>query len=60
VSWQVVIRPNAEADLSAACSWYDSQRAGLGDELLDEVHQAVCLLETDPDAVHFITAIFAG
>ena len=33
----VIIRPNAEADLQEARRWYETQRAGLGDELLDEV-----------------------
>jgi plasmid stabilization system protein ParE len=45
----MVIRPNAEADLQQARSWYESQRAGLGDELLDEVRRAVRLLETDAE-----------
>jgi toxin ParE1/3/4 len=49
VNWHVIIRPNAEADLQEACSWYESQRAGLGDEFLDEVRRAVGLLETDPE-----------
>jgi hypothetical protein len=49
VSWCVTIRPNAETDLQEARSWYESQRAGLGDELLDEVRRAVGLLETDPE-----------
>jgi plasmid stabilization system protein ParE len=49
VSWRVIIRPNAEADLSEARSWYESQRAGLGDELLDEVRHAVSLLADDPE-----------
>jgi plasmid stabilization system protein ParE len=49
VNWRVIIRPNAEADLQEARSWYESQRAGLGDELLDEIRRAVRLLETDPE-----------
>ncbi len=32
-----------------AWSWYESQRAGLGDELLIEVHAAIRFLETDPE-----------
>ena len=31
-----MIRPNAEADAREARQWYESQRAGLGDELLEE------------------------
>jgi plasmid stabilization system protein ParE len=49
VNWRVIIRPNAEADLSEARAWYESQRAGLGDELLDEVRRTVGLLANDPE-----------
>jgi plasmid stabilization system protein ParE len=49
VNWRVIIRPKAEADLSEARSWYESRRAGLGDELLDEVRRAVGLLTDDPE-----------
>lgn len=49
MSRRVIIRPNAEADLQEARRWYETQRAGLGDELLDEVRHAVRLLEEDPE-----------
>ena len=49
MNWRVTIRPNAEADLHEAHAWYESQRAGLGDELLDEIRHAVQRLETDPE-----------
>jgi plasmid stabilization system protein ParE len=49
VNWRVIIRPNAEADLQEARSWYESQRAGLGEELLDEICRAVRLLAADPE-----------
>jgi len=39
---------HAEADLPEARSWYESQRAGLGNELLDEIRRPVNFLETDP------------
>jgi plasmid stabilization system protein ParE len=47
VSWRVIGRPDAEADLREAQLWYDSQRAGLGDEFLAE--RAVRLLAEKPD-----------
>jgi plasmid stabilization system protein ParE len=34
VNWPLIISPEAEADLADARSWYDGQRAGLGDEFL--------------------------
>lgn len=49
MNWRVIIRPNAEADLSEAQAWYESRRAGLGDELLDEIRHAVGLLADDPE-----------
>ncbi len=49
VKWRVSIRPNAEADLRHACDWYDLQRRGLGDELLDEVGNAIRLLHEQPE-----------
>lgn len=49
MNWRVIIRPNAEADLQAAQSWYESQRVGLGDELLDEIRRSVRRLESDPE-----------
>ena len=32
----VSVRPAAQRDLAEAARWYESQRAGLGDEFLDE------------------------
>ena len=49
MSFRVIIRPNAEADLLEAWTWYESQRQGLGGELLTEIRTAVRLLETDPE-----------
>ena len=47
--WRVIIRPNAEADLREARAWYESQRVGLGDELLIEIRAAIHRLETNPE-----------
>jgi plasmid stabilization system protein ParE len=49
VTWRVIIRPAAESDLRDARSWYESQRPGLGDELLDAISHAVRLLEEQPE-----------
>jgi toxin ParE1/3/4 len=49
VNWRVIIRPNAEADLREARSWYNSQRLGLGDELLAEIARAIRLLAEQPE-----------
>jgi plasmid stabilization system protein ParE len=49
VKFTVIVRPNAEADLQDARVWYDSQRLGLGDELLAEVGHAIRLLAEQPE-----------
>jgi toxin ParE1/3/4 len=49
VSFRVIIRPNAEADLQSAWTWYESQRNGLGDEFLIEIRAAIRWLETNPE-----------
>ena len=49
MNWRVIIRPNAETDLREAWLWYESQRAGLGDELLIIIRAAIRRLETDPE-----------
>ena len=48
MSWRVIIRLNAEADARDARQWYESQRAGLGDELLEEIRHAIRVPERRP------------
>ncbi len=48
MSWQVTIRPAAHADLREARDWYDRRRAGLGDEFLLAVADAMLVLEETP------------
>lgn len=50
MSWRVVILPRAETDLREAQLWYNSQRPGLGDELLEEVERAVVFLKERPES----------
>jgi plasmid stabilization system protein ParE len=49
LKWRVIIRPAAEADLQEAWQWYESQRAGLGDELVREIDKAILTLTTNPE-----------
>lgn len=37
MSWRVVVRPEAGEDVAEAAAWYDTRRAGLGDEFVEEV-----------------------
>ena len=41
MSRQLIVRPEAEADLTDAAVWYDSREFGLGLELISEVPSAI-------------------
>jgi plasmid stabilization system protein ParE len=49
VSWRVIIRPKAEADMREAARWYEVQLQNLGSQFLDEISQALRLLEIAPE-----------
>ncbi len=48
MKWKVVARPQAEDDVIEAADWYDNQRAGLGDEFVEEVLAVFGALEVNP------------
>jgi hypothetical protein len=39
MSFRVLLRPEAEVDISDAATWYENQRGGLGGEFLEAVFQ---------------------
>jgi toxin ParE1/3/4 len=45
---KVVARPEAEDDVLEAANWYHRQRAGLGDEFVEEVLAVFDALEVNP------------
>lgn len=45
-----VLRPRAENDLRAAFEWYESQRAGLGDQFLTAVRERLEAIRRFPEA----------
>jgi len=49
VSWRVILRPKAEADLREAARWYESQRQLLGGQFLDEISRTIRLLQNSPE-----------
>ena len=48
MSLRLVIDEEAETELEAACDWYDSQRAGLGHDLVLAVDEAVTSIGNVP------------
>ncbi|MEZ5531417.1 MAG: type II toxin-antitoxin system RelE/ParE family toxin [Steroidobacteraceae bacterium] len=47
MKYRVRVRPAAELDLLYSAGWYESKRAGLGDEFLDEMRRVIVALESD-------------
>lgn len=48
MNWRVVARPQVENDVVETADWYDSQRAGLGAEFIEEVLSVFDALEINP------------
>lgn len=47
---RLIIRPEAEADLTDAATWYDKREPGLGLELLSEVHSGIARALKNPES----------
>jgi len=47
---RLIIRPEAEADITEASLWYDQREAGLGAELVSEIRAATTRVLNDPEA----------
>jgi toxin ParE1/3/4 len=47
---RLIIRPEAEADLTDAAVWYDSREFGLGFELISEVNSAIARALKNPES----------
>ncbi len=45
----LIVQPEAEADIAEARAWYQSQRAGVGDELIDEIDRVFSLILRHPE-----------
>jgi toxin ParE1/3/4 len=50
VKRRLVVLPEAEEEISAAAEWYESQKTGLGVELMAEVDEALVDIADRPEA----------
>ena len=46
----LIVRPEAEADITDAAVWYDSREPGLGLELISEVNSAIARALKNPES----------
>jgi plasmid stabilization system protein ParE len=44
----LIVNPEAEADLADARQWYETERSGLGDELIDAVSNVFARVQRAP------------
>lgn len=47
---QLIVRPVAEEELADAMEWYERQRVGLGDQLLEAVKSTMAAIRENPGA----------
>ena len=47
---RLIIRPEAEVDITDAALWYDEREPGLGRELISEVQSAIARALTNPES----------
>jgi len=47
---RLIIRPEAEADITDGAVWYDSREPGLGIELTAEIHSAIARAFKNPES----------
>lgn len=47
---RLIIRPDAEVDITQAAMWYEHRENGLGDEVVSEIRSAINRALATPDA----------
>jgi plasmid stabilization system protein ParE len=48
VNWDLVLRPEAEAEIAEASDWYEQQNPGLGDKFIGVVDVTLSVLRQNP------------
>ncbi len=46
--WKIIIEDLAQLDLHVAYEWYEKEKAGLGEELLDSFEETISIIERNP------------
>ncbi|GAB4157563.1 MAG: hypothetical protein Tsb009_34650 [Planctomycetaceae bacterium] len=54
MSYRVLIKPEAEADLEAATLWYNQQHENLGESFLDSVNTTIERIQQNPEGYPII------
>jgi plasmid stabilization system protein ParE len=54
VTYELLLRGRAKADIRRAAKWYERQREGLGRDFVAEVDAAIALIETNPEQYEIV------
>jgi len=54
VSYELVVRSRAKADIRRAAKWYEKQQEGLGEDFVSEVDDAIRRIEANPEQFQVI------
>ena len=49
MKYRLIVKPPAELDINEAAQWYDSKRAGLGEQFIHAVEEKLLLIEDNPN-----------
>ena len=50
MNWRLIIRPEAEADLTDAAIWYESHEPDLGSKFISEIYSAIARALRSPES----------
>jgi toxin ParE1/3/4 len=48
MSFEIIVTPSADAEITEAYQWYEEQRQGLGEEFLNELERSQSIIKQDP------------
>ena len=47
---EIIVRPNAELDLTDSFNWYETQKSGLGYELIEAIDNCISSISNNPES----------
>lgn len=57
MTWRLIVRAEAEADLTSAALWFEEQRAGLGSEFTVEIREATHWIVAHPELLALLRRV---
>jgi len=51
---EIIVRPKTELDLKDAFNWYEEQKLGLGNKLIDAIDNCISSISNNPESFPFV------